>query len=304
MRSWTLYAEQAKKIAAKAPWIYKTAAQLYARTDGGFPRHLFIETTAKCNLSCVYCPREKNDDHMDFRLFKAIVDEATHYGPRSFSLHLFGEPLLYPQIIEAIRYIKSKNKKHVILLTTNGCLLNHYVGDLVKYGVDEIIWSWRKEAKFKESTLDALRSSTRFGNTVFRVRILKEETPQEEIERWKTWPKVEIRNLHSYGSAIDISKWGVENPKERRWPCYHPFYAPAVAWNGEILICCADPHRESKLGTFPETSIAKAWSGDKIEQIRKEHKDGEYNSICKGCTVWKSYPNTFFGSEHFCKTAN
>src|SRR5258708_3002683 len=106
-------------ILKKLPTVlYKTADQLYI--DKNFPRHIFIETTAACNLSCDYCPREKRNDHIDFKLFKTIVDECSQYGPRSFSLHLFGEPLLYPFILDAIQYIKIKNRRHTILLTTNG----------------------------------------------------------------------------------------------------------------------------------------------------------------------------------------
>ena len=88
----TLLTQLAQKLPSV---IYKPLARRYIDYD--FPRHIFIETTAKCNLSCSFCPREKNDSHMGFRLFCDIVDECSKYGPRSFSLHLFGEPLLYPQ---------------------------------------------------------------------------------------------------------------------------------------------------------------------------------------------------------------
>ena len=137
MRSLTRYAEAIKHHFP--PWLYKLGAQTYA--DKRFPRHLFIETTAKCNLSCDYCPRADEDQHMDFNLFKAITQEANTFGPRSFSLHLFGEPLLWPKIIEGIRYIKQLDKRHVVLLTTNGTHLNRYVDELIGNGVDEIIWS-------------------------------------------------------------------------------------------------------------------------------------------------------------------
>ena len=90
--------------------LYKIFAQSFI--DYEFPRHIFIETTSQCNLTCSYCPREKRNDHMDFNLFTAIVDECSKYGPRSFSLHLFGEPLLYPKITQAIEYIKTKNRKN------------------------------------------------------------------------------------------------------------------------------------------------------------------------------------------------
>ena len=75
-------------------WMYKLGAQSWI--DKEYPRHLFIETTATCNLTCSFCPRPRLRADMPWETFCAIVDEASEFGPRSFSLHLFGEPLLYP----------------------------------------------------------------------------------------------------------------------------------------------------------------------------------------------------------------
>src|SRR3990167_9309276 len=161
----TQYANLIKQYAPS--WLYKLGAQSYI--DRNFPRHLFLETTAQCNLSCSYCPREKVSAHMDFNLFKAIIDEASRYGNRSFSLHLFGEPLLYPRIFEAISYVKRSRRGHTVLLTTNGTLLNQKVEELIAAGPDQVLWSWRREAKFTEETKRRLRAWGRF-----RVRFINE----------------------------------------------------------------------------------------------------------------------------------
>jgi len=290
-RSLTRYAEKAKVLAKKIPWAYKIGAQAYV--DKKYPRHLFIETTAKCNLSCNYCPRERDDNHMEFGLFKSIIDEASGFGPRSFSLHLFGEPLLYPKIMEAIRYIKKQNRNHVVLITTNGTHLNQYVDDLIQLETDEIIWTWRTEARFKPETIKRLKKSTlRRNGTKFRVRIIKEITPQEEIKEWEDWPCLEIRSLHNYGGDLDLSGYNVP-PAPTRYPCYHLWYAPAVAVNGDILLCCADPHRKEVMGNVSRQSLADVWQ-NKFEVIRQSHLDGNYSGICKDCDVWKSYPDMFF----------
>lgn len=237
---------------------------------------------------------------MDYELFKEIVDEASRYGRRSFSLHLFGEPLLYPKIVEAIQYIKRKNRHHTVLLTTNGTLLNRYVDGIIAAGIDRIVWTWRPEAKFTDDTIWRLKNWKKFA-----VRIIRDITPPEEYERWKSWRPIEIRDLHNYGSHIDTSKkmgYGSAGNSLKqtptavpsRWPCYHLWLAPAVAWNGEILICCSDPHRKEKLGTFPSMSVHQAWTSEKLNQIRDGQLNGIYGGICKGCDVWKQYPDIFF----------
>ena len=291
----TVYADLAKRLPS---WLYKLGAQLYI--DKAYPRHLFVETTASCNLSCSYCPREKTRQDMDYRLFREIVDEASRYGARSFSLHLFGEPLLYPHIFEACAYIKRRNKRHTVLLTTNGTKVNDCIDDLVSCGINQVLWTWRKEARFTGATLLKLK---KWGK--FRVRFIKEITPPEAYEEWKTWGNVEGRKLHNYGGEIDTGRWDGLQEKSYwkdysnsqktsiRYPCYHLWLAPAVAWNGNILLCCSDPHQKEVLGKFPEQSVAEVWKGSQLESIRKSHLEGRYEGICKDCDVWKSYPSLF-----------
>lgn len=273
-------------------WIYKIGAQSYV--DKKFPRHVFIETTALCNLSCSYCPRERINQHMDFELFISIVDECSRYGQRSFSLHLFGEPLLYPSILEAIRYIKSKNKKHTILLTTNGTRLNEFADELLKCRVDRIIWSYRAN-NFNSNTIKILR---RIG----LIRLLIEETPEKEFEYWSKFPRVEVKHLHNYGGHIDTTKWGLKKDNNGgigRYPCYHLWLAPAVRWNGEITICCNDPRGSESIGRYGSTDLATVWRGEKLKAIRDSHLKGMYSGLCKNCDSWKAYPSMFFG--HQCK---
>ena len=282
-----------------SPWLKKLPSIIYklgsqAWIDPTYPRHLFIELTAACNLTCEYCPRERRRDHMDFGLFTALVDEASQYGPRSFSLHLFGEPTLYPRWAEAITYIKSSNRKHTILLTTNGTTLNAKVDTLIACNPDLVLWSWRPEAKFTASTKEKLRKWGRF-----RIRFIKEVTPKEAYLEWANWPNQEGRALHNYGGNIKLANWGSDNTvadtaSSSRHPCYHLWLAPAVAWNGDILLCCADPHRKEVLGRFPEMSVHEAWTSYRLHAIRESHLRGEYGGICGGCDVWKQYPDMFF----------
>lgn len=284
----------------QAPWLKRLPTVLYklgaqAWIDKKFPRHLFLETTSACNLACSYCPREDRQTHMPWEMFRDIVDETNRFGPRSFSLHLFGEPTLYPQWTQAIRYIKKASLRHTVLLTTNGTTLNARVDDLIAANPDLVLWSWRPEAVFTEATKRKLR---RWGK--FRVRFIAEVTPKEAYEEWRDWPNIEARRLHNYGGNIDLASFDAEDADavKNRWPCYHLWLAPAVAWNGDILLCCADPHHKEVLGHIPEQSVAEVWQGERLRQIREGHLNGEYKGICANCDVWRQYPNLFFGHEY------
>lgn len=279
MKGLTIYARKISEILPS--WLYKIGAQTWI--DKKFPRHIFIETTSFCNLRCSYCPRPAESKHMEFSLFQKTVDEASKFGHRSFSLHLFGEPLLWSHIIRGIEYLKRFG--HTVILTTNGTMLDRMACELLKAGVDQIIWTWRPESKISVQTLRSL-------SKILKVRILKEITPIPEINRFRQWPNVEIKSLHNYGGNIRRPS----NTPAKRWPCYHLWFAPAVSVNGDILICCNDPLRKSVIGNITNMPLAEAWKI--IERLRNDHLNGTYEGICKECNCWTTYPNIFYSWQY------
>lgn len=72
------------------------------------PISITIETSAKCNLKCVMCPRVKPDWDLDGFIHEAILRKIEPFLPcaQHLQLHGLGEPLLSPafwQILELIR---------------------------------------------------------------------------------------------------------------------------------------------------------------------------------------------------------
>jgi MoaA/NifB/PqqE/SkfB family radical SAM enzyme len=244
--------------------------------DYEFPRHLYVELTAWCNLACAHCPQPKPHEEMDFGLFRSIIDEAAAHGPRSFSLHILGEPLLYSRILEAAAYIKERNPRNTVILTTNGTLLNRFIGPLVEQGVGPIIWSWR-ENDFSPATLERLRK-------VGIIRFLDGYAPEGEFERWEGYRRERIR-VHNYGGTVASD---IEDA--RRYPCHHLWLAPGIRHNGDFSVCCVDPHRTLVLGNVRDQSIHALWTGDKMRVLREDHRQGRYPGACLACNAWTAYP--------------
>ena len=303
--------------------IYKVFQPFYKLVsqhliDYKFPRHLFVETTSFCNLQCKMCPRNSNPvklGFMDPALFKKIIDEAKQYGQRSFSLHLFGEPLLDKEIINRIEYIKSVNQENSIILTTNGVLLNSDLSKkLVKYGLDKIAISIHSPDKktYQEITgkdgletveknimsLIEIKKELKSNTPKIFLRLVKIKENRNQVEefrkKWCKFPlKIEIRDGHNYGGKIE----GMIKPKfKKRYPCYHLWFAPGVSWDGEISICCDDINREAVIGNANTSGISEVWQGEKIKEYRRLHLRGDFHEIplCKNCNVWEIYPDIFF----------
>jgi radical SAM protein with 4Fe4S-binding SPASM domain len=273
MLSPTTFAPLLKKL---PPPLYKVLAQRYI--DNDFPRHIFIELTSDCNLSCAYCPRPKISRELPFGLFKKVVDEASLFGPRSFSLHLFGEPLLYSRITQSIRYLKRRG--HTVLLTTNGTMLEKFRRNKRKWEtlklVDKIIWSYKPNVKVPEELKTWKNFTVRFF--------------EKKVQGWK---RCEVRNYHNYGGSLPFRARFTE---KQRYPCYHPLLAPAVNSRGDILICCCDAEGKTKVGNIETMTMEKAWS--RMEWVRAQHRNGKYKGICERCDAWKEYPNMFFSWQY------
>lgn len=112
-----------------------------------FPRYMQIEVTTICNLHCTFCPRttvmvpqkDKPVKHMKIAEFRRIIDELPFLWKTQ--LQGYGEPLLNPDILEMIRYARSKGI--AVQMNTN---LTRWprpggVEGLVKSGLTDVIVS-------------------------------------------------------------------------------------------------------------------------------------------------------------------
>ena len=110
----------------------------------GWPTHLQIEPTNRCNLSCALCPTTIGLDrplgHMDLGLFQKLLDEA---GDHVFLILLWdwGEPFMNPAVYDMVAYARAKGIKTVS--STNGQLFSRkdQAARLVASGLDSIIFA-------------------------------------------------------------------------------------------------------------------------------------------------------------------
>ena len=124
-------------------WI-RVEASIYTKParPWGWPTHLQLEPSAKCNLQCTICPvtegMNRPTGYMDYRLFKKIIDEQGDY---LFLILLWdwGEPFLNPDIFKMISYAGKKGIK--LVSSTNGHPFTQVenADKLVRSGLDSLI---------------------------------------------------------------------------------------------------------------------------------------------------------------------
>jgi len=103
--------------------------KLTGSTRVAHPSSIMLEVTNHCNLKCITCPREytygeeMDKGFMDINKLKKVIDEAYPYVD-SIGLTGLGETLMYKQLPEALRYIRSKNKGIITTISINAHLPN------------------------------------------------------------------------------------------------------------------------------------------------------------------------------------
>lgn len=67
--------------------------------------------------------------------------------------------------------------------------------------------------------------------------------------------------------------------------CPYPWYWAHVCWDGDVVPCCKDPHRDHVLGNaFEGQGFLKIWNGLKYRRFREDYlKDPNIHLRCRRC---------------------
>jgi radical SAM protein with 4Fe4S-binding SPASM domain len=137
------YAFENVRYAKILNWLLtETSVYFKPARPWGLPTLLQVEPSAHCNLKCVACPvtegMNRPSGHMDYGLFKKVIDEVGGY---LFLLLLWdwGEPFLNPSIYDMISYAKQRGIK--LVSSTNGHVFANgkHANQLVRSGLDALI---------------------------------------------------------------------------------------------------------------------------------------------------------------------
>lgn len=167
-------------------------------------RTFVLDIGRKCNLACVFCYHHhlgdlSNQGWKDINTIYAEIDEGIKRGNNRVEF-TGGEPTMYPQIIELIKYLKNRNIKTCII--TNGIVGSKILSLLIDAGADEFLISvhgmekthnlltqCNKARQCQNETLNILSSANLKSG--FRFNYVINSFNQEEI----------------YDTSIYMSEW-------------------------------------------------------------------------------------------------
>jgi len=236
---------------------------------------------------------------MGFDLFKKIIDSCPE--AEVVQTQGFGEPLLYPHIIEAVEYANKKRKNTVFY--TNAALLNEDMAiKLLEAQLDRIIFSvdecekelfeqlrrglsWksvymnikhfqqlRNEGKYKTQTTIRLTRTKENSNRIPLIR----DFWRRRVDNVAVYPEVYIPSPN----ILKKTKW-ISGPPTG---CYRVNQHLSVKSNGDLVLCCRDWFHIYKMGNLYERDILTEYNNETFNKVRQSLKTG-FNApaLCRYC---------------------
>ena len=262
-----------------------------------------IESTNLCNAKCVFCPRDemhRRQGVMDFDLFRKIVDECAELGITHVRVHNYGEPFLDKQLVEKVRYAKSRGIAEVGMISNGSLITEELARGMIEAGLDAINISVDAAGKdvFERTRLN-LDYDTVIGNvrTVVRLRdeygrrrprlilsFVRQDNSADEqafIHEWsQVADKIHITDLHNWAGTL-------HGRSDVRYPCYRMWLTFTVLWDGRVSLCCADYDGRNVLGDLRTSSIAEVWNNQAYRAVRRQHLESGGPEICRSCDLPK-----------------
>ena len=105
-----------------------------------------------------------------------------------------------------------------------------------------------------------------------------------------SYHQIPSQNLRGEKTDLAVQK------RKFYYPCFQLWAGMSVAWNGQVVGCCADLNAKFILGDLRKQSILEVWNSDALLQMRKDLIEGRYESVplCRECSfLWNDKPTGF-----------
>ncbi len=250
-----------------------------------------VELTSRCNKSCHMCGRRKIDrDHpeiamnygdMDFNL----IEKLSTAIPEKLvvQLHNNGEPLLYPQLGEALKLFGVWD--HIRCFNTNGKLLVEKANEIID-NTETITISVIENDPEADEQYEIVKEF---------LSIKKDKKPyvvyrclgDVDIEKWEKLPGLIVKRvLHNPMGSFNYKK---EPTIPEIGICWDMLNHLAINRFGKVSICVRfDPKGLGVIGDINNHGLQYIWDNPVRKKWEQYHIEGRRDLIplCSYCHFW------------------
>lgn len=294
------------------------------------PLSIYLETTNNCNFKCVQCPVSFDDYYesnggkanIEIQAYRKLVSQLCEMGRlKSLKFYSEGEPFMNKNIALMVKEAVDARVTERTEITTNASAFTEKnLTQVIEAGVDYIrvsIYSV-KNKRHKEITqskisveriydnvklMRCIRDKINKGKPFIYVKMIDPKTNEVElfnqmygsladevaIEQPINWNGYDGRDLIN-ASYLD-KQFEVGAPRKK--VCPFAFYSLVIKANGDVVVCCADWNKKTKVGNIHQKHIRDIWNGTELHDFRLMQLEGRKheNASCVNCTYIDTTPD-------------
>ena len=294
-----------------------------------------IEVNGGCNYTCKMCPQTTPEGktgargkawtgRMPLSEFENYVAQCAEAGLNVVNLDGSGEATVLKNLPNYISIVKKYNAQAVIF--SNGMrMFGNFMNECVDAGLDFFRFSiigynfdtynqWMNSKHFYRviSNLHEMKRYVVKTRSTCKVAtyhlILDNNQIEYEIQQYlkivdSARVSTEIWKMHNWSGVYEPEYERKGNKKT----CGRPFSPDIVIRSGGIdgktgavHPCCQVLGRddEAVLGHGSENKIIDIWNGDKYNELRQQHKEGNFPSFCRDCDFLVDDPEVLVYTNH------
>ena len=258
-------------------------------------KRVYLEITDACNLNCPFCTYEKGNAFMSLEEIDRYTDEIRPFCSYLY-LHILGEPLMHPDFEQILDLLDQK--KFRLQLVTNGTLLYRYPGLLDHPCLRKLSVSIHSCDENTEkdyfNTIGSLIEDPK--DSIIELRFYDEDSLSKNVKDYRD------SLIRRYG-INETAKQGSFQLKENvylyhqelfEWPkiddpvisfegtCHGGIDQIVINHNGDVSLCCLDPHACNLLGNLKKDSLADILSSEKYNNIISSFRNRKI--VCDLCS--------------------
>ncbi|MCM1258666.1 MAG: radical SAM protein [Roseburia sp.] len=278
-----------------------------------------------CNFKCKYCIQSADDStpekqqltkkFLEWETFVKIADSAKKFPNKikTVLLSSIGEPLLHPQIVEMIQYMKQIDLADAYEIVTNASMLTPELGKgLVDAGLTRLCISLQGLTAQKyvdisgvdidyQQFYENIKTFYQYSRGKCKLHIKTVDVSLDEGEDQKFMEMygpicdtIFIDTVAPVFKGVDYTEI-VQNEEAYRKEAYEKnrgvccgslFYTLYTLADGRIAPCCDHP-QPMIYGDIKEMGLVEAWNSQRRRDFLVQHLTHKRcdNSICAGCAA-------------------
>lgn len=249
-------------------------------------KHLDIETSSVCNLSCNFCPRPKENGTMPIEDIKRLIKEFADMGGETIKPFWRGEPTLDERMPEILKWAKECGLKTMI--NSNATFYKKNVWEILE-NTDWISLSIDDEHNNIGNTelLCSIVCHRKFRNKNLYVEV--QGSSYNSVVNYLC----DLMGVHYHvdlptkRSDKDLTSEIITG--ERKY-CGQNDWRMVISYNGDCLPCCVMWDKSYILGNIYNNSLNEIFYGERANTLRKELKQGIFNNKeCANCVSRSAY---------------